>query len=91
MLRKLSLALVATVALAGASLSSTAASAAWHGGHHGGWHGGGWHHGGGWGGPRLGFGFYPGYAYAYGPGCYIQRRYVRTRFGLRLRRVRVCY
>ena len=53
MLRKLSLAAVAAVAL-GAALAPTSASAHWHGGGWG-WHGGGgWHHGGwGWGGPRF--------------------------------------
>ena len=44
MLRKLSLALIATVSLGAAALAPTSASA-W-----GGWHGG-WHHG--WGGPRF--------------------------------------
>src|SRR4051812_50089250 len=65
MLRKLSLAAVAVVAL-GAALAPTSASAHWHGGWgHGG--GGGWHHG--WGGPR----FYAGgpVSYGYG-GCYVR-------------------
>ena len=83
MLRKLSLAAVAAVAL-GAALAPTSASAHWHGG----WHRGGWHHGHhGWGGPR----FYAGgpVSYGYG-GCYV-KRLVDTPYGLRYRVVNVCY
>jgi hypothetical protein len=82
MLRKLTLALAASVALGAAALSPTAASAhGWHGGH-GGWG----HHRG------VGFGFSPVYV---GPqyvdnGCYVTRR-VRTARGIRLRTVNVCY
>ena len=88
MLRKLSLAAVAAVAL-GAALAPTSASAHWHGGW--GWHGGGgWYHGGGWGwgGPR----FYVApvaYGYGYG-GCYV-RRLVPTPWGPRWRLINRCY
>ena len=124
MLRKLALTIAAMIALAGAGLYSTAASAAMHGGFHGGgfhgggFHGGGFHgggfHGGGFhngfrggfhGGFRhraffrgaaFGIGFYPAYdygyyGYGYDDDCYLQRRYVRTPWGLRVRNVRVCY
>ena len=82
MLRKLSLAAVAAVAL-GAALAPTAASAHWYGG---GWHGG-WHHGWGWGAPR----FYAGgpVSYGYG-GCYV-RQLVPTPWGPRWRLVNRCY
>lgn len=84
MLRKLSLALVATVSLGAAALAPAPASA-W-----GGWHGG-WHHG--WGGPRFlaggpvyyGGGYYDGYG-----GCYV-RRVVPTPFGPRWRLINRCY
>jgi hypothetical protein len=88
MLRKLSLALIATVSLGAAALAPTSASA-WGGGH-GGWHGG-WHHG--WGGPRFFAGgpVYYGYGYndGYG-GCYA-RRLVPTPFGPRWRLINRCY
>ncbi|MCK1735011.1 sulfur globule protein precursor [Bradyrhizobium sp. 138] len=87
MLRKLSLAAVAAVAL-GAALAPTSASAHWHGGWHGGgWHGhgGGWHRGYGWGGPR----FYAPVSYGYG-GCYV-RRLVPTPWGPRWRMINRCY
>jgi hypothetical protein len=86
MLRKLSLAAVAAVAL-GAALAPTSASAHWHGGGWG-WHGGGgWHHGGwGWGGPRF---YAAPVAYGYG-GCYV-RRLVPTPWGPRWRLVNRCY
>lgn len=79
MLRKLSLAAVAAVALGTAALAPTSASAWWHGGGgwHGGWHGGGW----GWGGPRFYYGGYGGYG-GYGYGC---RRWVTTPWGPQLR------
>src|SRR4051812_50040805 len=83
MLRKLSLAAVAVVAL-GAALAPTSASAHWHGGWgHGG--GGGWHHG--WGGPRV----YAGgpVSYGYG-GCYV-RRLVPTPRGPPWRVINPCY
>ncbi|AMA57827.1 MULTISPECIES: hypothetical protein [unclassified Bradyrhizobium] len=86
MLRKLSLAAVAALAL-GAALAPTSASAHWHGGWHGGgWHGGGWHRGWG-GGPR----FYAGgpVSYGYG-GCYV-RRLVPTPWGPRWRMINRCY
>jgi len=54
MLRKLSLAAVAAIALGTAALAPTSASAWWHGGWHHGWHGG-W-----WGGPRFSYGAYYG-------------------------------
>ena len=86
MLRKLSLAAVAAVAL-GAALAPTAASAHWHGGGWG-WHGGGgWHHGGyGWGGPRF---YAAPVSYGYG-GCYV-RRLVPTPWGPRWRLINRCY
>jgi hypothetical protein len=84
MLRKLSLALVATVSLGAAALAPTSASA-W-GGYHGGWHGG-WHHG--WGGPRFFVGG-PAYGYGYYGGCYV-RRLVPTPFGPRWRVINRCY
>jgi len=98
MLRKLSLAAVAAMALGAAALAPTSASA-WGGGFHGGWHGGGhagWH--GGWYHRPYGGGFYgprfyaggPAYsAYAYG-GCYV-RRLVPTPWGPRWRAVNRCY
>ncbi|MBN9587271.1 MAG: hypothetical protein BGN84_15575 [Afipia sp. 62-7] len=80
MLRKLALALAASVALGAAALSPTAASA--HGwGHH-------WGHG--WG---HGYGFGPvivAGGYADDASCYVQRR-VRTPYGIRWRTVNVCY
>ena len=82
MLRKLSLAAVAAVAL-GAALAPTSASAHWHGGGWG-WHGG-WHGGWGW---RAAPRFYvggPGYG-----GCYV-RRWVATPWGPRWRVVNRCY
>ncbi len=84
MLRKLSLAAVAAVAL-GAALAPTSASAHWHGG---GWHGGGWYHGGGWGwgGPRF---YVAPVSYGYG-GCYV-RRLVPTPWGPRWRLINRCY
>lgn len=83
MLRKLSLAAVAAVAL-GATLAPTSASAHWHGG---GWHGGGWgHHG--WGGPRF-YARGPVVSYGYG-GCYV-RRLVPTPWGPRWRMINRCY
>lgn len=84
LLRKLSLAAVAAVAL-GAALAPTSASAHWHGGP--GWHGGGWHGGPGyrWGGPRV----YAPVSYGYG-GCYV-RRLVPTPWGPRWRLINRCY
>ncbi len=81
MLRKLSVALAATAAIALVAIP-TGASADWRG--HGGWHGG-------WRGPGWGFYSVP---YAYGPspyydGCYRTVR-VRTPYGPRWRRVWVC-
>jgi hypothetical protein len=88
MLRKLSLAAVAAVAL-GAALAPTSASAHWHGGGGGGWHGGaGWHHGHGWGGPRF-YARGPVVSYGYG-GCYV-RRLVPTPWGPRWRMINRCY
>ena len=88
MLRKLSLALIATISLGAAALAPNSASA-WVG-PRGGWHGG-WHHG--WGGPRFFAGgpVYNGYGYndGYG-GCYV-RRLVPTPFGPRWRLINRCY
>jgi hypothetical protein len=75
MIRKLSLAAVAAIALGAAALAPTSASA-W-GGWHGGWHGGGWH--GGW---HRGWGWGPGYYGAYGVSCW---RWVPTPWGPRRR------
>jgi hypothetical protein len=88
MLRKLLLALVASVSLGAAALAPTSASA-WSG-WHGGWHGGSYH---GWGGPRFlaggpvytGYGNYDGHG-----GCYV-RRLVPTPFGPRWRLINRCY
>src|SRR6185437_11020666 len=74
MIRKLTIALAATVALGAAALAPTAASAFPHHYHHG------WHHG--W---HVGF-----YGPDYGPDCYIVRRVVQTPWGPRARRVTVC-
>ncbi len=76
MFRKLMLALGATVALAGAALTPTTASA-WHShGHH--WHGHYW-------------GYGPGYyAYAGGGDCYVVPKVVYTPWGPRKRYVTVC-
>lgn len=80
MLRKITLALAASVALGAAALSPTAASAGWKGG----WGWGHHHH-------HFGYGFGPivvgGYAE---DDCYVTRR-VRTPYGYRLRTVNVCY
>ncbi len=75
MLRKLSLAAVAALALGTAALAPTSASAWWHGGYHHYWHGGWW-------GPHY-WGWHGPYYYgAYGYGC---RRWVPTPWGWRLR------
>jgi hypothetical protein len=97
MLRKLSLAAVAAVAL-GAALAPTQASAwgGWYpgwngGGYHAGWHSG-WYHRAGWG-PRF-YGYGPAYygapvSYGYG-GCYV-RQLLPTPWGPRWRLVNRCY
>jgi hypothetical protein len=77
MIRKLAVALGATVVLGVAALAPTTASA-WGHGHHGGHH---WRGG--------GFGFY-GPTYIAAPDCYRVKRLVETPFGLRWRRVTVC-
>jgi hypothetical protein len=93
MLRKLTLAITASVALGAAALAPTAASARWHGDHggHGGHGGHGWHrpfvHHGFIGGPRFAYG---GPAYIAGNPCF-RTRWVPTPWGPRLRRVNVCY
>lgn len=78
---------VAVVGLA----SGTGASA--RGGHFGGgFHGGGWHGGFGWGfgyGP-WGYPYDDGYPGFYGRGCYVLHERVRTRNGVRFRRVSIC-
>jgi hypothetical protein len=83
MLRKPSIAAIATILLGAAALAPTSASA-W-----GGWHGG-WHHGGG---PRFFVGgpvyYNYGYDYGYG-GCYV-RRLLPTPWGPRWRLVNRCY
>lgn len=79
MIRKLTIALAATVALGAAALAPTAASAFPHHFHHG-WHHG-WHGG-------FGLGFYgPDYDAA---DCYVVRRVVETPWGPRARRATVC-
>ncbi len=85
MFRKLILAAGATAVIAAAALSPTAASAkGWkhHHHHHHGWHG--W-------GPGFGISFVaPGY-YGYGyRDCYTVRRVVWTKWGKRIKRIRVC-
>jgi hypothetical protein len=81
MFRKLIIAAGATVAIAAAAFTPTAASAhGWHG-HHG-YHG--WGRG-------ISVGFYgPAYAYAAGPECYNVKRLVMTPYGKRWRLVTVC-
>jgi hypothetical protein len=83
MLRKLTLAATATVALGLAALAPTAASAHWQGnfGHRG------FVHHGFWGGPRYAF---AAPVRVYGDPC-IRTRWVQTPWGARLRRVNVCY
>jgi hypothetical protein len=76
MIRKLAIALGATIVLGAAALAPTTASA-WGHGHHG--------HNGFYG----GFGFY-GPTYIASPSCYRVKRLVETPFGLRWRRVTVC-
>ncbi len=78
MIRKLVIALGATVVLGAAALAPTTASA-WGHGHHGHRHHG--FHG--------GYGFY-GPTYIASPSCYRVKRLVETPFGLRWRRVTVC-
>ena len=84
MLRKITIALVATVSLAAAALAPTAASAKPFGG--GGW-GGGFHHHhfGGFGGYGFG-GIGVGYV---DDGCYVTQRVI-TPYGYRFRTVNVC-
>jgi hypothetical protein len=81
MLRKIILAAGATAVIAAAAMSPTTASAK-------GWKHHGWGHG--WG-PGFGISFVaPGY-YGYGyRDCYIVRRVVWTKYGKRIRRIRVC-
>jgi hypothetical protein len=80
MIRKLVIALGATVVLGAAALTPTTASA-WSHGH---WHG---HHG--WG-HGFGFGFY-GPTYVAGPDCYLVRRQVQFADGSwHWRRFRAC-
>jgi hypothetical protein len=78
MFRKFMIATAAVATLGAAALSTTAASAGWHGHRHFRGHG-----------PFIGVGFYnDGY---YGGECYMQKRLVMTRYGERWRWVRVCY
>jgi hypothetical protein len=82
MLRKMTLAIAATLAIGAAALAPTSASAHWGG--WGGWHGGGWH---GW------YGYHPFVRVYAGPGyggCMV-RRWVYTPYGPALRWVNVCY
>jgi hypothetical protein len=89
-LKKIGLAAVMALTVAGAALVTAGSAQAQH------WHG---HGGGGFGpgfvggvtaGALLGGGYYGG-PYAYGGGCYIQREVVINRSGHRIiRRVRVC-
>ena len=80
MLRKLAFAAGAAAIITAAALSPTTASAKVWKHHHHGWHG--W-------GPGFGISFVaPGY-YGYRD-CYIVRRVVWTKYGKRIRRVRVC-
>jgi hypothetical protein len=75
MIRKLVIALGATVVLGAAALAPTTASAWGHGHRHNGFYG--------------GFGFY-GPTYIAAPSCYRVKRLVETPFGLRWRRLTVC-
>jgi hypothetical protein len=96
MLRKAIITLFAVAAVGLISPSVTFAAGGHHGGGH---HGGGGFQGGGFrgGGFGLGIGGY-GYPYNYGGyyddyyngGCYLIRQRVMTRYGWRVRRVRVC-
>lgn len=80
MIRKLAIALGATVVLGVAALAPTTASA-WGHGHHGGHH---------WRGGGFGFGFY-GPTYIAAPSCYLVRRQVQFADGSwHWRRFRVC-
>jgi hypothetical protein len=103
MFRITTLALAAAAAIAATAAAPTAASAAdgWRGdrshqnsrGNDRGWHHGndnGWRHN--WRGrDRSGFVVrFAAPAYAYAPRCYVSRRWVDTRWGWRLRTVRVC-
>ena len=84
MFRKLIIALGATAALAAAASSP---ALAYHPHHHG--------HGWGWGafgtGVALGLAAPVVASYPYGGTCYVQKRWVDTPYGPRLRRVPVCY
>jgi hypothetical protein len=101
MLRKMILAICAVAALGVVAPTVASARGGSHGGGgggHGGLHGGGGFHGGGFHGGGWGGGFglygggYPYYAYNgyYDDGCYLVRQPVRTPYGVRFRRVRVC-
>jgi hypothetical protein len=81
MFRKLTIALGATAALATAALAPTSASA-WGYHHH--YHG--WGHG-------FGFGLYAPVVAAVpaATGCYLEKRWVNTPVGPRVRRIEVCY
>jgi hypothetical protein len=86
MFRKLIIALGATAALVAAASSP---ALAYHSHHHG--------HGHGWGWGALGAGVALGLAapvvasYPYASNCYVQKRWIATPYGPRLRRVPVCY
>lgn len=103
MLRRTILILLAVTAV---GLGTVTGASARGGGGHGGFHGGGFHgggfHRGGFGGYGFGgyyggyYGGYPfAYPYAYGGyedegSCYLVRRRIATRHGVRIRRVEVC-
>ncbi|MBR0899674.1 hypothetical protein JQ616_32385 [Bradyrhizobium tropiciagri] len=91
--------LVVAVASIGMLAANAASARGFHGGggFHGGFYRGGFYRGYGWGfGPGFYFGpgyygGYPYYGYPYdGGGCYLVRRRVHTRYGWRIRTLRVC-
>ena len=81
MLRKVTLGLIAAASLTLAAAAPASAGGFYHGHHH-------WGHGYGWG-PAVGVGFGGVYVDTGLNGC-LQRRWVETRRGMRLRTVNVC-
>jgi hypothetical protein len=81
MFRKVTLGLIAAASLTLAAAAPASAGGFYHGHHH-------WGHGYGWG-PAVGVGFGGVYVDTGLNGC-LQRRWVETRRGMRLRTVNVC-
>ena len=81
MFRKITLGLIAAASLTLAAAAPASAGGFYHGHHH-------WGHGYGWG-PAVGVGFGGVYVDTGLNGC-LQRRWVETRRGMRLRTVNVC-